>query len=344
MPKDKNLEKYLRIVKRLRSGSPVSKEELKHFVTYSQSVDEGKLAKIKSKLSSEEGLKSLTDEDVSNYLDEAKKALTSDEYKDQTIELAKDAEQGKLSEKITQGLNLALAGSDIATSLAQISKGNDLASKIQRPNRPTVPGRDPYLQQALNQAQLGTLDQSKALAPAQLQILDQYLSDINNAKQVSSGQAGVYGALGQEAANRRNRAALNLVPLADQIKAREQENYNNLLGMRMNETQNNFHDQAELYPIDLAQYNRDSQIAGNLAATGRVNLRESLAKAGQSIPDIVSKLATNSKYSKLYNQMASNYGDTAAQASVYANKALDDRYRNLTSDDDINLYNQAYGN
>ncbi len=343
MAKDKDLEKYLRIVERLRSGRPVSKEEMKHFASYSQDVDETKLSKIRAKLSSKEGLASITDEEISSYIDEARKALASGTYKDQTLELAKDAEQGKLSDQVTQGLNAVLAATDIATSLKQINQGKSLAANTVKPNKPRVPGRDPLLAQAINQAQLGTLDQSKALAPAQLQILDQYLSDINNAKVASSGQAGAYGSLAQVAANRRNRSALDLVPLADQIKAREQGRYDSLLGKRMYETQNNFDNQSQFYGTDLDQYNKDSQTAGNLSATGRVNYRNSLANLGQSIPDIVSKLKTDSKYNKLYNQMSNNYGESAANAAVYANKALEDRYSNLSSDDDINLYNQAYG-
>jgi hypothetical protein len=340
MPRDKDLEKYLRIVERLRAGKPVSKEEMKHFTSYSQDVDEVKLAKIRTKLSSSEGLKNLTDQDVSDYIDEAKKALTSDTYKDQTLELAKDAQEGRTSDKVAQGLNTVLAGIDIGTSINQINQGKKLAAGNVRPNRPLAPGRDPYLAQALNQAQLGTMDQSKALAPAQLQILDQYLSDLNNAKTASAGQAGIYGALGQEAANRRNRASLDLVPLADQIKAREQGRYGDLLQMRQNETQNNFQNQAQFYPSDLAQYNLTNQMAGNLSSQGRVNLRNSLANAGQSIPDIVAKLRSDQQYNKLYNQMSANHGDVAANAAVYANKSLNDKYSNINSDD--NLYNQAY--
>jgi hypothetical protein len=342
MAKDRDLEKYLRILGRLRSGKNVSDEEMKHFASYSQDIDEVKLAKIRNKMSTEEGLKNLTDEDVTAYIDEAKKALSSDTYKDQTLELAKEAEQGKISEKVAQGLNLALAGSDIATSLSQIQQGKNLASKSIRPRKPGVPGRDPLLAQAINDATQGTLDQSKALAPAQLQILDQYLSDLNQAKSVSGGQSGQYAALGQVASNRRNRAALDLVPMADQIKAREKGRLDNLIGMRMNETQNNFNNQSQFYGTDIDQYNRDQQAAGSLSSTGRVNLRNSMANFGQSIPDIVAKLSTDQKYSKLYNQMLSNHGDSAATASVYANKALEDRYSNLSSDDDINLYNQAY--
>ncbi len=342
MPKDKNLEKYLRIVERLRNGRPVSKEELKHFASYSQDINEGKLAKIKDKLATS-GLKGLSDQDVSDYIDEAKKALSTDTYKDQTLDLAKDAEQGRISDKVTKGLSTALAIGDIGTSIAQINQGQRLASQSQVPGRPPVPGRDPALAQALNQAQQGSMDASKAIAPAQLQILDQYLSDINNAKSVSGGQAGVYGALGQEAANRRNRSSLDLVPLADQIKAREQGRYNDLLGMRQNELQNNFQNSAQFYPQDLAQYNLNQQTAGHLQATGRENLRNSIANVGQSIPEVVSRLQTDSKYGRLYNQIAATHGKTAADASVYADKALNDRYNNLTSEDDINMYNQAYG-
>lgn len=340
MPKDKDLEKYLRIVERLRAGRPVSKEELRHFTSYSQDIDEGKLAKIRAKLSTEEGLKNLTDQDVSDYLSEAQKAMSSDTYKDQVLQLSQDAEKGRVSEKVAQGLNAALSGLDIQSSINQINQGKKLAASNVRPNRPTVPGRDPALQQALNQAQIGTLDQSKALAPAQLQILDQYLSDLNNAKVASAGQTGIYGALGQQAANRRNRASLDLVPLADQIKAREQGRYGDLLQMRQNETQNNFQNQAQLYPSDLDQYNRNNVAAGNLAAQGRVNLRNSITNAGQSIPDIVAQLRTDRQYNKLYNQMSQNHGDTAAQAAVYANKALNDKYANINSDD--SLYNQGY--
>lgn len=343
MPQDKDLDKYLRILTRLRAGKPVSKEEIKHFATYSQDVDEGKLAKIRQKLS-DGGLKNLSDEDVSSLIDEGKKALTSDTYKDQTLALAKDAEAGRISDKVAAGLNTVLAGSDIASSIKQINTGNKLAADNPKPGRPTVLGQDNLLAQALNQAQQGTFDQSRALQPAQLGILNNYLSDINNAKQVSSGQSGVYGSLAQVASNRRNAANQELMPLADNIKAREQGRLDNLIGMRMNQTQNNFQNQAQLYGNDLEQYNNAQRIAGALGATGRTNLRNAYADLGQQIPGAVGQAVANSKYDNIYNQM-SNYGHDNAMAAVNAHKMLDQRmnpYSNLTSDDDIQYFNQAY--
>ena len=80
MPKDKNLEKYLRIVERLRNGRPVSKEELKHFASYSQDINEGKLAKIKDKLATILDIE--FDEDfVFKLLDEIYINIYSQKYK-----------------------------------------------------------------------------------------------------------------------------------------------------------------------------------------------------------------------------------------------------------------------
>ncbi len=342
MAKDPQLDKYLRILERLRAGREVSKEELKHFASYSQDIDEGKLEKIRLKLSTKEGLANLTDEDVTSYIDEGRKALSSPAYKDKTLELARDAEQGKLSDKIAAGLNTALSGIDIASSIKQINQANKLA-KTPRPGRPNIPNVDPRLDQALNKAQQGTFDQSRALAPAQLQILNQYLSDINNAKVVSGGQSGTYGALGQVAANRRNEAAQSLIPLADQIKAREQGRYDNLLGMKLQQNQQNFDNQNQLYNVDLDQYNQAQRAAGALGATGRSNLRNSMANFGQQIPGAIASGVVDDKYKNIYKQME-GYGADNAAISAYANKAIDDRYSNpygtLTSDDTIN---QAYG-
>lgn len=341
MAKDPNLDKYLRIVERLRAGKPVSKEEYKHFLGFTQEIDEVKLAKIRAKLSTKEGLANMTDDDVATYIDETSKLLSSDRYKEQTLELAKDAEEGRVSNNVATGLNLLLSGVDIATSIKQIRGSDKLLKETIKPGKPTAPGRDPYLAQALNQAQQGSFDQSRALAPAQGQILDQYLSDMNNARVVSSGQSGAYGSLGQVAANRRNKAAQELVPLADGIRAREKGRLDNLIGMRMNETQNNYANQSQFYAQDLDQYNRDMQAAGSLGATGRQNLRQSLGTLGQQVSGVAGRAVANKKYDNIYNQM-SNYGEGNADIAVKANQMLDDRFSNLTSDDDIDSYNRAY--
>lgn len=324
MPQDKDLDKYVRIINRLRSHKKISKEEMKHFLGYTTQVDEKKLAKIRAKLSTDEGIKNVTDDDVKTIIDEGRKELASDKYKEETLDLAKDAEIGKTTETVKNGLNLLLAGADITSSMAQINQSKKLLSQTQRPTRPSVPGRDPYLQQSITQAQKGTFDQSRALAPAQQGIQNQYLSDLSNAKVAATGQAGTYGALAQEAANRRNEANVGLIPIADQIRSNEKQRLDNLVGMRMGETQNQFQNQSSLYNQDLGQYNMDSQTAGALGAIGRQNLRTSAANFGEQLLPGLGELV-NRKYNKLYNQM-SPYGKQNAGIAVSAQKYLDNKF------------------
>lgn len=331
MPQDKNLDKYVRIVQRLRSGKKVSKEEIKHFLSYTAHVDDNKLAKIKAKLSTDEGIKNITDEDVSTIIEEGRKQLASDAYKEDVLTIAQEAESGRTSEAIKTGLNTLLAAGDIATSVQQINESKNLLNQSKKPGRPSVPGRDPFLQQALNQAQQGSFDSSRALAPAQQGIHNQYLSDLNNAQIASTGQAGTYGALAQVAANRRNEANVGLIPIADQIRNQQQNRLDSLIGLRMNETQNQFQNQSQFYPQDLQQYNLDQQAAGALGATGRSNLRTSLANFGQQIPEAANYL-TNRKYSRLYNQMTP-YGKDNADIAVKAQKYQDERF-GMTPDEE----------
>lgn len=331
MPQDKNLDKYVRIVNRLRAGKKISKEEIKHFLSYTTQVDEKKLAKIKSKLSTEQGIKDITDEDVTALIDEGRKSLASDTYKQDVLDLAQQAESGRVSDAITTGLNTLLAGADVLASQQQINASNKLLGESKKPSKPSIPGRDPYLQQALSQAQKGTFDASRALLPAQQGIQNQYLSDLNNAQIASTGQAGAFGSLAQVAANRRNEANVGLIPIADQIKANEKQRLDNLIGMRMNETQNQFQNQAQFYPQDLAQYGLDQQTAGALGATGRSNMRTSLANLGSQVPGAVD-LLTGRKYRKLYNQM-SPYGKENADIAVGAQKFHDNKF-GMTPDEE----------
>jgi hypothetical protein len=331
------MDKYLRILQRMRAGKKISKEEIKFFLGYSADVDETKLEQLRKK-----EFKDLSSEEIQQMIDESGKLLLTDpDNKAKALELAQDAEKGRVSDNIAIGLNAILAGSDISASRAQIAESNRLLGNSKKPSRPGAPKADPYLDQAINQAQVGTMDASRALAPAQLQILDNYLSDINNAKVASTGNAGQFGSLAQAASSRRNRAAQELVPIGDQVKAREQSRLDNLIGTRIDQNQQSFANQASLYPTDMQQYMMEQQIAGSLGATGRENLRTSVGNLANLIPSTFSKLAANRKYDGLYNQM-SGYGKDNAKIAVNAQRDLDRRFGNLSADDDISTWEQTY--
>jgi hypothetical protein len=323
---DKDLKRYIQILRRVQANGEVSSDDLSFFMGYTADVDEEKLKKVT------EGGEFTSREDFLGALRQVSTQLqTSPEYKDKILQAAADNQGTKVAEKLSTGLNLLMGASDIAQSVNQINASKEALAKSKRPSRPRVPQRDQYLQQALRSAQEGTFDAQRAMAPVQSQIQDQYQTDISNAQTASAGQSGAFGAYAQLAANRRNKAAMNLAPIADDVRAREQQRYDNLLGLRMNETQNMFDNQASLYPYDLQQYQNEQEAAASLGATGRSNLRNSMFGVASQIPGAVGNQVSRNRYRNLYNQMSA-YGDDVANSAVRAKEKL---YGYLGSDDSI---------
>jgi hypothetical protein len=317
------LKRYFLIANKLRSGQQVDNKDIEFFLSYTSEIDEAKMQKLV------EGGEFASFEDAQSAIVEAGRAIQlSPEYKSQTLQIAKEAETGRVSEKIATGINLILAGSDVANSIKQIQASKSAARKSRRPGRPAIPQRDLYLQQALRSAQEGTMDTERAIAPVRAEIQDQYLNDIQAAKTASAGQAGAYGAYRQLAANRRNRAALELAPIQDSIRSREQQRYDNLLGMRQAETQQMFNNAAALYASDLDQYNNEQNAAAQLGATGRLNLRGSLYNLGSQVASHAGNAYTQRRYRNLENQSIAS--------------GIDPKYAVIAEENLRNMYNTNY--
>lgn len=335
-----NINEYLRILRALRAGRSVSKEDIKYFANYHAKFDEAGYEKLKARLATDEGKKTFSDEDFDNFIEEAKKSLASDAYKEQTTAIAKEAERGKIEKTTMQGLNAILAGTDIGISLNQIEKGKQAAAQVRRPARPPVLAQDRALQQALSNAEQGTMAEPSAIQAARVGNLDAYQADLAAAKTASAGQTGAYGAYAQAASGRRERANLNLIPMADQIKAREQGRYDNLLGLKLQENQAINRSQGQFYDVDMQQYGIDKQAAQELQATGRQNLRSSLTGFAQGLPGVAGDFGTR-HYDDLYNQFSA-YGDKYAQDAVDARKELEARWDPRSNTNYRPKYTQDY--
>jgi hypothetical protein len=333
------MDKYLQILRAIHAGRRVSQADLAYFAGYhgGDKFNEATFEKLRTKLSTEEGLKSFTDAEFQQYMDETKNRLTTDPaYREATLALAQKQGTDQSSTNIRNGLNVLLAGSDIATSIGQIQSGRQAQSQALRPNRPPILQRDLQLQQALDSAHAGTLDQSAAIAPAQLANLDQYKSDLANATTASGGQQGAFGAYAQVAANRRNRGNLNLVPLANDIKRQEQQRETQLLGLKLGENQAINQSQGQFYGQDLYQYGLDRQAAAELGQVGRYNLRSSMTGAAGALGNVAGQLA-NQRYQDLYNK-ALAYGPDNAQTMAETAHMTDNHFN------DQGLYESAYHN
>lgn len=310
-----DFQKYLRLIRKVKAGEVLTKKELAYVVEFKQDVDTGAIDKVKDT----EEFKKLTPEEQGELsreaLDASTKLLFQDPaYKESLVDLAKEAEQGKLSEKITTGLNIALAGTDIISSIGQVKAADRSTRRARRPTRPTPLTASPELANAITQAQAGNFDAARALAPAQLAILDNYLSDLNMARTASTGQAGTYGALGQVASTRRNRASAELAPIADSITARNQARLDDLLTMKLRENANIQQSQSQAYPYDVQQYQFDLESANNQRNAGMGNLRSSVDMLATQLPQTIAKMATQKRYNDIYNTMSQYGADNASLA------------------------------
>lgn len=324
---DKELSRYYEISQRMQSGAEMSRKDIEFYLGYSPKIDATKIQKLAD-------ITNQNPADVQSAILEAGKSIESNPtYKAQVVEFAKDAEKGRLSSDVAQGIGLVLAGSDIAQSIQQLQVSKQQLAKSKRPAKPAVPGRDNLLASSLRQAQVDTNEAGQSLAPVQAQIADQYNADIANAKTASTGQAGAFGAYGQLAANRRNRAAMQLAPIADQVRQGQQARQDNLLGMRLAETQNQFDNNAQFYGQDMYQYNREQQAAAELGSQGRSNLRNSVYGLGQQIAPAVADYATERKYRNMQNKAAALYGPETADIMVNADKKIANEWGGLGADD-----------
>lgn len=325
------LEKYIQLVTRLQNNGRLSKEDFKFIAEYTPDPANAKeLQSLQEKIS-KMGDKVPANLSAQSLILAVQQKMQSPEYRDQLLELAQDQEAQKTTSKLSQGLNVLLGANDVVQSLRQIREGEKGLNR-NRPGRPGVPGRDPFLQQALREAEISNpLD---VIAPVQDQIQDQYLSDLQNAKTASTGQAGAFGAYAQTAANRRRRSARDLAPVIDQLRRSDRDNYNNLLGMRLNETQNMFANQASLYNTDLNQYNTEQQAFGQTAATGRNNLRNALYNLSDRVAPVVGQYQAKNRFKNLFDQLdvvTPGLSDKIAPAFDY----MSGRLRYLSPDDTV---------
>lgn len=195
--------------------------------------------------------------------------------------------------------NAIATGADIATAVSQIRQSNKELAKIARPSAPSSPGLDPLLQAGIRSIN-PDLSAQKAIMPAEAQIREQRQLQENAARSVSGGQAAGYSARVNAAEQQSRRAAGALVPLQDQVRAREQARLDALAGMRSNVAQQNFQNAAGIYRDNLSQYNFDVNAAGALGQAGRSNLRQSM----QQFPDVA--LRAYSQFMPVANPYRSN--------------------------------------
>lgn len=203
------------------------------------------------------------------------------------VEMQKQVEAGKLKGKVAAGFQVAADLGMTAASIAQIAMSNSAVRNLQnqRPGLAAVPGYNPQLTQALYEAGRGVNNPNVVLDPAKQQIQQAYLAQLQSNQGATGGQAGALQGLNQVANLQRMQAALGLAPLAQDVISQNNANRNNLLNMRLGETQNMFQNQAHNAEQAYNQYYNQAKAAGMVGSSGRTNLMDSMQRLASHIPD-----------------------------------------------------------
>ena len=77
---------------------------------------------------------------------------------------------------------------------------------------------------------------------------------------------------------------------------------------------------AQFYPYELQQYNKEQQAAGELGALGRSNLRNSLGNFGDAVGPTAAEMLTRRRYRNLRNKATQLYGSELANKMVQADQ------------------------
>lgn len=205
-------------------------------------------------------------------------------FAERTKQLLSQQEQGQLQGKLSDTLGLLKNLGLTAIAIDQVATANK--QQLTRPSIPAVPGLSPELSQRLYEAQRGVVDPSAAINPARQGIQDAYQTALGQAQIASGGQAGSYQAMANLANVERMRAALQLAPIAQQVRMQNQGVLNDLTGQRLQERQNMFQNQLATSQMAFDQYGQDAAAVGALGQAGRTNLVDAAGRVGDSLTNL----------------------------------------------------------
>lgn len=321
------MKDILNILSKISKGEKLSVDDnkaLTEFLAYTENPD--KLPQDKqAEFDSASALANEMSDSIQAY-------VSSDTYKKAQESIQKQIKADKITGATAEILNLGLSIGDLVTSGNQIRSADRGISNLKRPSIPTPPGVDPALSQALVGAERDiNLAPGRAIGPAQLQVMDQYLKDINTAKTASTGQASNFGALAQVASTRRNRASQSLAPIAEQARQNAIGNRNNLLGIKGNQRQNDFSNRLAATRLQEDRYNRDAQALGALGSAGRTNRQTAFNNLASVLPSVLGG-ASQLDLGGLFG--SSQIGDAfGPEIAGYADKIQNDLYSRFLAGD-----------
>jgi len=276
-PTAEQLKKFYIIARNLndpRTIGTVTDDDFKFFMSVGVGgFDEAKFNSLAAELNKErkEGDPPVNPEVVRQFVDQARLQVASPENKDRLARLFRAEDIKNKTTAFSNAANLFLAGADLSAAQRQINEYKRGIKALAKPGAMPVLGRDPYLQAAVRAAETAPARETVSAMAASQQLGDIYRGELMQAPVAAAGQTGAFGALGQAAATRRRRGALEMMPALEQIRAQQQSERAQLAGASAAESARINQSMQEAQRAAQSQYIAEQQALAGLGQAGYAN-------------------------------------------------------------------------
>ena len=308
-PSVEQIKRYLSIARRMNDPATavsVNDSDLEFLIGVSLGeFDNAKLTEAVTEINKnrEAGKPAIDVKMYRQYADEARKQLSTPEYKDRVLRIAEQADIKAQNTKFSNGLDLLLSGADLTAAQSQIRSYKNKLRELRRPGTPPILGRDPYLAAAKKAAEEGGYQESIAAEAAKQDIREAAQGELQAAKVASAGQAGAYGAMAQAAATRRGRRSLEMMPGIENIAANRRASMANLASMSAQENANILQSMQNADLQNRNMYIAESEALAGLGSQAYSNRRAALAGIGEVLPEAIGNPRVRRKYQNLYDKL-----------------------------------------
>ena len=212
----------------------------------------------------------------------------------------------EITSAIEGGFELFNTFSNLAAANRQIKDAKTAAESLVKPETPSVKGKNQDLINSTEGARRDRTQRIKEIDPILQRNLDMMRSGLGVARTASTGQAGSYGALGQNVINQARRSNNAAIPQIAAIRRQQDSRYDKLVGQGIQEDAIRDAQLMNRYGIQNENYQTEAAAIGQLGAIGRENRANIMQGMGGAVTNALQPLSSMVLNNSRFNNARSN--------------------------------------
>jgi len=232
---------------------------------------------------------------------------------DKNPRLRNYARRQQIARGIEGGIETLKNLSNLSVGYRQKEKARELEAELQEPSSPSVTPKSVELEEATSSARRDLSAPIRDIDPILQQNIQNLRGNLGAAKTASTGQAGIYGSLSQNAFNQAQRANNALIPAIQNIRRQQKAEYNKLISAGISEDDMRFKQSMQKYDIANDNYIKEAQAVGALGAQANQNIYAGQNQLFNQMGSYVDPLINNN----LFNQQTTKPVEGTSESKPY---------------------------